>query len=47
MLQAAASALFSTRSTPVWTMRGVYRQDAAQDFPEVSRGDIDLSSCFD
>ena len=32
MLQAASSALFSTRSTPVWTMRGVYRQDAAQIF---------------
>ena len=33
VLQAASRALFRTRSTP----GGVYRQDAAQAFPEVSR----------
>ena len=41
VLQAASSALFRTWSTPVWTvdcgLSGVYRQDAAQAFPEVSR----------
>ena len=49
-VQAASSALFSTRSTPVWTMRGVYRVIDKMQHKHFQKclADIDFrSSCFD